>query len=151
MKKIIAVLFTCSFLILGVQGMVEAADSSKEISYIENNASKIFENPKVFYSKVKNHTYRSFYVPFNDAENHIQKTVLYKDLQSTMQSEIGPFVSRMAGKEKSLNINPNRQVYLIASWTETEKNFRVKYLIADAQTKTTLWTGEDKGMKKISR
>ncbi|TXS01114.1 hypothetical protein DN390_08470 [Bacillus sp. SH7-1] len=150
MKKIIAVLFTCSFLLLGVQGMVEAADSSKEISYIENNASKIFENPKVFYSKVKNHTYRSFYVPFNDAENHIQKTVLYKDLQSTMQSEIGPFVSRMAGKEKLLNINPNRQVYLIASWTETEKNFRVKYLIADAETKTTLWTGESKGMKKIS-
>ena len=49
----IAVLFTCSFLLLGVQGMVEAADSSKEISYIENNASKIFENPKVFIVRLK--------------------------------------------------------------------------------------------------
>ena len=148
MKKIIAALFTCSVLLLGGHGMVEAEGSSNEISYIENNASKIFENPKVFYSKIKNHTYSSFYVPFYEAENHIQKTVLYKDLQSTMESEIGSFVSRMAGKEKSLNVNPNRQIYLIASWTETEKNFRVKYLIADAETKTTLWTGEDKGMKK---
>ncbi|PFO72003.1 hypothetical protein COJ86_13250 [Bacillus cereus] len=130
--------------------MVEAEESSKEISYIQNNANKVFENPKVFYSKIKNHTYSSFSVPFEYAENHIQKTVLYKDLQSTMESEIGPFVSKLAGKEPSLNINPNRQIYLIASWTETEKDFRVKYLIADAETKTTLWTGEDKGMKKIS-
>ncbi|MFE9077896.1 hypothetical protein COE20_20925 [Bacillus cereus] len=130
--------------------MVEAEESSKEISYIQNNANKVFENPKVFYSKIKNHTYSSFSVPFKYAENHIQKTVLYKDLQSTMESEIGPFVSKLAGKEPSLNINPNRQIYLIASWTETEKDFRVKYLIADAETKTTLWTGEDKGMKKIS-
>ncbi|GAB6620443.1 hypothetical protein bcgnr5406_58260 [Bacillus cereus] len=150
MKKIIAVLFTCSFLLLGVHGMVEAEESSKEISYIENNANKFFESPKVFYSKIKNHTYSSFYVPYKEAENHIQKTVLYKDLQSTMESEIGPFVSKLAGKEPSLNINPNRQIYLIAAWTETEKDFRVKYLIVDAETKTTLWTGEDKGMKKIS-
>lgn len=151
MKKMIVVLFTCSFLLLSVQGMANAEDSSKEISYTENNASKIFENPKVFYSKVKNHTYRSFYVPFHDAENHIQKTVLYKDLQSTMKSEIGPWISKTAGTQENPKINPNRQIYLIASWTETEKKFRVKYLIADAETKTTLWTGEDKGMKKISR
>ena len=42
----IAVLFTCSFLLLSVQGMANAEDSSKEISYTENNASKIFENQK---------------------------------------------------------------------------------------------------------
>ena len=48
----IAVLFTCSFLLLSVQGMANA-DSSKEISYTENNASKIFENPKVFIVRLK--------------------------------------------------------------------------------------------------
>ncbi|CAM4268468.1 MULTISPECIES: hypothetical protein [Bacillus cereus group] len=148
MKKIIAILFTCSFLLLGVHGMVEAEDSSKEVSYIENNANKIFENPKVFYSKIKNHTYSSFYVPFKEAENHLQKTVLYKDLQSTMESEIGPWVSRTTGTQENPKINPNRQIYLIASWTEKKKSFRVKYLIADAETKTTLWTVEGKGMKK---
>ncbi|PGO22317.1 hypothetical protein CN984_26660 [Bacillus cereus] len=148
MKKIIAILFTCSFLLLGLHGMVEAEDPSKEISYIENNANKVFENPKVFYSKIKNHTYSSFYVPLKEVENHLQKTVLYKDLQSTMESEIGPWVSRTAGTQENPKINPNRQIYLIASWTETEKDFRAKYLIADAKTKTTLWTGEDKGMKK---
>ncbi|MFC9449207.1 hypothetical protein ACFTSE_23935 [Bacillus cereus] len=150
MKKIIAALFTCSVLLLGGHGMVEAEGSSNEISYIENNVNKFFENPKVFYSKVKNHTYSSFYVPFKEAENHIQKTVLYKDLQSTMESEIGTWVSRTAGTQEYPKINPNRQIYLIASWTETEKDFRVKYLIADAETKTTLWTGESKGTKQIS-
>ena len=53
MKKMIAVLFTCSFLLLGVQGMANAEDSSKEISYTEKNASKIFENPKVFIVRLK--------------------------------------------------------------------------------------------------
>jgi hypothetical protein len=148
MKKIITALFTCGFLFLGVHGLVEAEDSSKEITYIEGNKNKVFESPRVFYDKVREHKYRSIYVPLKGAEKQIQKTVLYKDLQSTMESEIGPWVSKLAGKEDALNINPNRQVYLIASWTETEKNFRATYLIADAETKTTLWTGEDKGLKK---
>ncbi|NUJ08505.1 hypothetical protein [Bacillus paranthracis] len=148
MKKIITTLFTCGFLFLGVHGLVEAEDSSKEITYIENNKNKVFESPRVFYDKVKEHKYKSIYVPLKGAEKQIQKTVLYKDLQSTMESEIGPWVSRTAGTQENPKINPNRQIYLIASWTETEKSYQLKYLIADAETKTTLWTGEDKGVKK---
>ncbi|MGR5863138.1 hypothetical protein ACT7CY_26825 [Bacillus pacificus] len=53
MKKMIAVLFTCSFLLLGVQGMVEAADSSKELSYMKTMQVKSLKIQKFFIVRLK--------------------------------------------------------------------------------------------------
>ncbi|MDG4850253.1 hypothetical protein P8767_23455, partial [Peribacillus frigoritolerans] len=72
---------------------------------------------------------------------NIREKVLYKDLKFIVNKHAEKYQLVNIYDNKHSNINPNRQIYLFCSISDTKEKMKHKYLLIDAETQEPISEG----------
>ncbi|MFT8320585.1 MAG: hypothetical protein ABF649_06735 [Bacillus sp. (in: firmicutes)] len=146
MKKVITlvsfiILFTSIF---GLGSSIASTLVSKgdKNEYFENNSDKNFKSANEFYLSLKENQYKEF----KNADLNIRQKVSYKDLKSAID-KLGKYGSETMYSSNAPHIDPNRQVYFLATVIDNDKMFESKYVVYDGETKNILNSGRSGSVK----
>ncbi|WHY48940.1 hypothetical protein [Lysinibacillus pakistanensis] len=101
-----------------------------------NNQYQSLQNEDDFYQQINS----ALYEEYSDASLNIRQKIAFKDIPKAI--ETFHLKTNLIGKKIDLTqhtfIHPNRQVYFLASFRQTEQETYHKYFIIDAETQTIL-------------
>ncbi|MGE7113112.1 hypothetical protein [Lysinibacillus sp. NPDC047702] len=137
-----SLMFVSSFLLQQPQHLVEnsaptlctpiAATSYK----YPNNQYQSFQNEDEFYQKIN----PALYEEYSDASLNIRQKIAFKDIpkvEETFHVKTN-FIGEQIDLTQHIFIHPNRQVYFLASFKQTEQETYHKYFVIDAETQSIL-------------
>ncbi|MFE4429884.1 hypothetical protein ACFRH9_22940 [Peribacillus butanolivorans] len=97
--------------------------------YIDNSKKNLI-SANEFYKSGKIGDYSEY----KTATLNIREKLLYKNLKSTVNKNVGKYSLVNIYNNKHPNIDPKRQIYLFCSVKETKESMLHKFLIIDAET-----------------
>jgi len=101
-----------------------------------NNQYQSFQNEDEFYQKIN----PALYEEYSDASLNIRQKIPFKDIpkaEETFHLKTN-FIGEKIDLTQHTFIHPNRQVYFLASFKQTEQESYHKYFVIDAETQTIL-------------
>ncbi|PFA69770.1 hypothetical protein CN378_03110 [Bacillus sp. AFS015802] len=112
--------------------------SARQFEYPANN-EKSFANENVFYQQMN----KKDYIEYKDAAYSVRKKMSYKEIPDallTFEKKTGNYVGQPK-QELATSIHPDRQVYFLASFVQTQNKEYWKHTIIDAETQRPLEGG----------
>ncbi|KOS64436.1 hypothetical protein FJQ98_12250 [Lysinibacillus agricola] len=101
-----------------------------------NNQYQTFRTEDDFYHQLD----RTIYEEYNDATLNIRQKIAFKDIpkaEETFHLKTN-FIREKIDLSQHTFIHPNRQVYFLASFQQTNQETYHKYLVIDAETQTII-------------
>ncbi|AVK85231.1 hypothetical protein C3943_17695 [Lysinibacillus sp. B2A1] len=101
-----------------------------------NNQYQSFQNEDEFYQKI----IPTLYEEYSDASLNIRQKIPFKDIpkaEETFHLKTN-FIGEKIDLTQHTFIHPNRQVYFLASFKQTEQESYHKYFVIDTETQTIL-------------
>ncbi|WP_285400461.1 hypothetical protein [Lysinibacillus sp. fls2-241-R2A-57] len=101
-----------------------------------NNQYKTFRTEDDFYLQLD----RAIYEEYNDATLNIRQKIAFKDVpkaEETFHLKTN-FIREKIDLSQHTFIHPNRQVYFLASYQQTNQETYHKYLVIDADTQSII-------------
>jgi hypothetical protein len=134
MNRLLTIIISFSLLLF-----LAMPSSAQEFDF-PSNKEKTFINEDEFYQQLKDDEYKEY----ENATYSIRRKISNKevlDAVMTFEKKTGRYNGQSKQEELNPSIHPERQVYLFASFVQTNNEEFWKYVVIDAETKQQLQGG----------
>ncbi|WP_062105606.1 hypothetical protein [Bacillus niameyensis] len=133
MKKLLLILTLAFSFLVQLPELVTAKQD------FPNNESKSFTDANTFYEQLD----KKIYKEYKNSAYSIRKKILFKDVPNAIWTFNQKTKNGCQAKEdyENANINPNRQVYFLGTFSQNNDEEFHKYTVIDAETKQELLGG----------